>query len=81
MADAGAKRLKTRMVQKHGLAEEWANATTFIPLKGEIIIYTDGTGGEKSPRIKVGDGVNYVGDLPWATSNSEFTGSFQWNEF
>lgn len=33
--------VKTRIIQKHDSSANWAKATTFVPLKGEIIIYDD----------------------------------------
>ena len=32
---------KTRIQQKHAPSTDWAKATNFTPLDGEIIIYTD----------------------------------------
>ena len=69
------KKLKIRMVQKHGTFEEWEDTEDFIPLKGELIIYTDGAGREPIPRFKVGDGVTTVQELPFATAD------LSWKEF
>ncbi len=58
------KRLKTRMVQKHGTKAEWDAATNFVPLEGELIIYEDGAkGGSNVPAIMVGDGTKTVDKL------------------
>ena len=35
------KTYQGRIVQKHDTSANWAKATNFIPLKGEIIIYDD----------------------------------------
>lgn len=49
----------------------WAANPTYIPRKGEIVIYTDGTevtDGETVltyPELKIGDGNAYVADLPF----------------
>lgn len=51
--------VKTRIIQKHDSSANWAKATTFVPLKGEIIIYDD------LGKIKIGDGVAKVNDLPF----------------
>lgn len=51
--------VKTRIIQKHDSSANWAKATTFVPLKGEIIIYDD------LGKIKIGDGAAKVNDLPF----------------
>lgn len=56
--------LKTRVVSKHAEDSVWANATDFIPLNGEIIIYST------SNKMKVGDGVHNVVELPFITPNN-----------
>lgn len=57
------KVINGRIAQKHDTPENWAKATNFIPLKGEIIIY-DATA-ESYPKIKVGDGVTTINGLPF----------------
>lgn len=51
------KQIKTRIQQKHDTSANWAKATSFVPLKGEIVVYDD------LGRIKVGDGTNTVANL------------------
>lgn len=51
--------VKTRIIQKHDSSANWAKATTFVPLKGEIIIYDD------LGRIKIGDGMSNINRLPF----------------
>lgn len=58
MAD---KNLKARIVNKNGTSAEWEKATSFVPKKGELILYTD------LNKIKIGDGVTKVNDLPFLT--------------
>lgn len=58
MAD---KNFKARIVNKNGTSAEWEKATSFIPKKGELILYTD------LNKIKIGDGVTKVNDLPFLT--------------
>lgn len=58
MAD---KNLKARIVNKNGTSAEWEKATSFVPKKGELILYTD------LNKIKIGDGVTKVNDLPFTT--------------
>jgi hypothetical protein len=50
---------KSRSCQKIDTAGNWALATNFVPLKGEIIIYSD------LNLMKVGDGSTTVNDLPF----------------
>lgn len=58
------KQFNGRIIQKHDSETNWNKATNFIPKAGEIIIYdTDETHTE--PRIKIGDGTNVVGNLPF----------------
>lgn len=53
------KTLNTRIRQKIDTEANWKKAVNFVPLKGEIIVYSD------LNRIKVGDGVTKVGSLPF----------------
>jgi len=67
-------KLNTRIQLKRDTTEHWDNAIGFIPLPGEVIVYTDfdeieytdETGTIKTkqiPNIKVGTGNAYVQDL------------------
>lgn len=56
--------LNTRIKHKHDNAENWAKATNFKPLFGEIIIY-DADTSNPFPRIKIGDGDTFINDLPF----------------
>lgn len=60
MAD---KNLKARIVNKNGTSAEWEKATSFVPKKGELILYTD------LNKIKIGDGVTKVNDLPFSNDD------------
>lgn len=55
------KTYQGRIVQKHDSSANWAKATNFIPLKGEIIIYDD------LKKIKIGDGTTKVNDLDFSS--------------
>lgn len=62
------KTLNTRIIHKHDVEENWLKAINFIPKQGEIIVYDiDNT----SPyeRVKIGDGINLVSDLPFVNSS------------
>lgn len=48
--------------------EDWEKAKNFIPKKGQIIIYDGIKENDRyiqSPRIKIGDGIHKVSDLPF----------------
>ena len=67
------KTLQCRLINKHDTAAKWADNTTFIPLKGEVIVY-DVDDDYDYERIKVGDGIKTVNELPFvndAITNSE----------
>lgn len=53
------KILNTRVKQKIDTKANWDKAVNFVPLKGEIIVYSD------LNKIKVGDGAKKVGELPF----------------
>lgn len=54
-------------------AQDWEKAKNFIPKKDQIIIY-DGIKKDgkyiEAPRIKIGDGITKVNDLPFESSVS-----------
>ena len=56
--------IKTRMSQKHNTEAYWSSTSGFKPLDGELIIY-DPDDKHDQPRIKVGDGITDVNDLPF----------------
>lgn len=55
---------KTRIIHKNDIEENWNRATTFIPMKGEIIVYNVDENYDYE-RIKVGDGLTTVINLPF----------------
>lgn len=71
----------TRFIQKHDTETNWRALKDFIPLKGEFILY------DPEPelfidkfRIKIGDGVTNVNDLPFLVlgGDSSFDDSQLW---
>ena len=66
---AAEKKITSRIQQKHDTAANWANATTFIPKKGEIVIYDAeyNTCGVQTQavRFKIGDGSRTINNLPF----------------
>lgn len=66
------KHLKTRIQHKIDTYNNWNLADNFIPLKGEIIIYTPDPKDDARPiQLKIGDGSSYVKDLPFITGKTE----------
>lgn len=63
------KIVKGRLVQKHDTQSHWELATTFIPKQGELIVY-DIDDNYSYERLKIGDGVTLVNDLPFAGESS-----------
>lgn len=64
--------IKSRILATRDTTQNWNELRTFIPLRGEVIIYTDhGTiqdefGNDINvPGIKIGDGNAYLIDLPF----------------
>lgn len=62
---ANEKIFQSRIQFKHDIEANWVKATNFIPLAGEIIIYD--TDGDTPVRFKIGDGINYINVLPFAS--------------
>ena len=61
--------VKTRIQLKNDTEANWERAVNFVPLKGELIIYSTDEAHPFS-RIKVGDGLTLVSDLPFIDSSS-----------
>ena len=68
---AQTKEFFTRIMQKHDTEANWASKTSFIPLKGEIIVY-DKDEAHPYERFKIGDGENAVTDLSFNGSLEYF---------
>ena len=60
--------LKARIVQTHDIEDNWNLCPTFIPKRGEIIVY-DRDPNNDSARIKIGDGVTTVVELPFLSDS------------
>lgn len=77
-----SKLIKSRQIQKHDIEANWLKTVDFIPANGELIIYNaeiDDLGnilelpaGRTEPyeycRLKIGDGISNVNDLPFSSS-------------
>ena len=62
------KNIKSRIIHKHDIAAHWSLAENFIPKQGEIIVY-DSDENYAYERLKVGDGVHNVNELPFINEN------------
>lgn len=60
------KRVSSRIIPKHDIEANWNKAINFVPIKGEIIVY-DADENYNYQRIKYGDGVTKVTELPFHT--------------
>lgn len=65
--------VNARILARRGTTAEWNTIRQFIPMRGEVIIYTDHGQIEDEfhrkinvPGIKIGDGNAYLIDLPFA---------------
>lgn len=71
------KEIASRIYLKHDVEKNWNKATTFIPQKGEIIVYDrddnleneDIKGIYSYTRFKLGDGITPAIDLPFYLEN------------
>ena len=61
-----AKEIKCRQIQKHDIQANWDAQKSFVPKQGEIIIY-DIDNNYNYQRVKIGDGITTVVNLPFAT--------------
>lgn len=64
-----------RVIHKHDIEANWNKAKNFIPKKGEIIVY-DADEFINYQRLKIGDGITIISDLPFFSNNS-----FSWKKF
>ena len=75
------EKFNARMQQKIDTYENWSKATNFIPLKGELIIYTTDENGNEKIGFKVGTGEQdkNVHQLDFV-SLSEAAATVSWND-
>lgn len=58
------KKLDVRIIHKHDTENNWNKAVNFIPKKAELIVY-DADDNYNYIRVKMGDGVTNVSELPF----------------
>ena len=56
--------MKARVSQLHKTEAEWDKYTNFVPIQGEFIIF-DQDAANNYARLKIGDGVSKLSDLPF----------------
>lgn len=66
-----ANKIIARVVQKHDTEANWNKAKNFIPNAGEFIVY-DKDSNYDYTRIKIGDGITKVVDLPFFTIKEDW---------
>lgn len=62
----------TRVQHKHDTEQKWNSASSFVPLNGEIVFY-DADDTYPFARMKVGDGVSSIAELPFTIAKSSAT--------
>ena len=62
------KNIKSRIINKHDIENNWNNNSQFVPSQGEIIIY-DIDENYNFERFKIGDGITNVINLPFVDEN------------
>lgn len=60
----GENTIKSRIQLKNDTEANWKKAINFVPKQGEVIIYNVDESND-APRMKIGDGVQNVNDLPF----------------
>ena len=75
MDDNAPVTIKAKILVRRDTTQAWNDFEGFVPMKGEIIVYTDRyqtDDGIDVPGIKIGDGKAYLVDLPFVDpKNSE----------
>ena len=64
---SNTKQINSRLQQKHDIEANWNKAVNFIPKPGELIIY-DSDDNYFYTRMKVGNGVDIVANLPFISN-------------
>ena len=73
------KNLKTRIQNKHDIEANWIKATNFVPKIGELIVY-DIDENFDYVRVKIGDGVKNINELPFIDEHLQEPVQSDWNE-
>lgn len=93
MGETIQKRVKSKVIHKHELEANWLKST-YLPEQGEWVVYdvevnANGTAlelpqGRTAPytyqRVKMGDGVHNVNELPFIDANKSQVQIITWEE-
>lgn len=63
------KTVNARVAHMHDIEANWKKCLTFVPAAGEEIVYEPDDNHEYS-RLKIGDGVTNVNNLPFVTADA-----------
>ena len=66
------KTVQTRIINKHDTDTNWSTNSSFVPKKGELIIYDRSDNILANPKIKIGNGSSAVRDLPFAIEKTSW---------
>ncbi len=58
----------TKILLKNGTEADWNKLSTFVPGKGEVIIFNVDAD-HATPRLKIGDGETLLSELPFVASS------------
>jgi hypothetical protein len=61
------KHINSRIINKHDIEANWNDSPNFIPSQGEIILY-DIDENYNFERLKIGDGITNIVNLPFVIS-------------
>ena len=65
------KKINVRIAHKHDTEANWLQATDFVPLAGELIMY-DADLDNPQPRVKIGNGVDNINNLEFICDKDIF---------
>ena len=68
MLSVSTKKIIGRFQQKNDTEANWNKASNFIPMVGEFIIYNKDEN-YNYERLKIGDGIHSIVDLPFVISS------------
>lgn len=74
------KNILSRIQHKSDIEENWLKANGFIPKDGELIIYKIDNQ-HLSPRIKIGDGLQSINNLPFLNDETKIDKEYVNNIF
>lgn len=61
--------LNLRIIHTHDIESNWNNCADFVPKSGELIVY-DADKDSSYARVKIGDGIHTVSELPFCIDSA-----------